>query len=120
MRDALDESAAFDRLGKTCSWEEFLDVLERKLARATRSAGGGGLGVRALDAMDARGQRSRAVVLLGLKEKLFPRQIQEDPILRDAARAALRHPAGYWIGRKAAGHEEERLLFYLAALRPIQ
>jgi ATP-dependent helicase/nuclease subunit B len=55
------------------------------------------------------------VILIGLKEKLFPRQIQEDPILRDAARAALRHPAGYWIGRKAAGHEEERLLFYLAA-----
>ncbi|MFI5361905.1 MAG: PD-(D/E)XK nuclease family protein, partial [Elusimicrobiota bacterium] len=61
------------------------------------------------------GQRARAVILVGLKEKLFPRQIQEDPILRDAARAVLRHPAGYWIGRKAAGHEEERLLFYLAA-----
>ncbi|MFI5348701.1 MAG: PD-(D/E)XK nuclease family protein, partial [Elusimicrobiota bacterium] len=115
VSDALDEAAAFDRLGKPCSWEEFLDVLDRKLARATRPVGGGGLGVRALDAMDARGQRHRAVILIGLKEKLFPRQVQEDPILRDAARAALRHPAGYWIGRKAAGHEEERLLFYLAA-----
>jgi ATP-dependent helicase/nuclease subunit B len=115
VQDALDEAAAFDRLGSECAWEDFLDVLERKLARATRPVGGGGLGVRALDAMDARGQRHRAVILVGLKEKLFPRQIQEDPILRDAARAALRHPAGYWIGRKAAGHEEERLLFYLAA-----
>lgn len=114
VQDALDEAAAFDRLKSECSWDDFLDVLERKLARATRSVGGAGLGVRGLDAMDARGQRSRAVVLIGLKEKLFPRQIQEDPILRDGARAALRHPAGYWIGRKAAGHEEERLLFYLA------
>jgi ATP-dependent helicase/nuclease subunit B len=114
VQDALDETAAFDRLDRACGWEEFLDVLELKLARATRPVGGGGLGVRALDAMDARGQRHRAVILVGLKEKLFPRQIQEDPILRDAARAALRHPAGYWIGRKAAGHEEERLLFYLA------
>jgi len=115
VQDALDEAAAFDRLESECDWDQFLDVLERKLARATRPVGGAGLGVRGLDAMDARGQRSRAVILLGLKEKLFPRQIQEDPILRDAARAALRHPGGYWIGRKAAGHEEERLLFYLAA-----
>jgi len=115
VQDALDELAAFDRLERACDWDQFLDVLERKLARATRPVGGAGLGVRGLDAMDARGQRARAVILLGLKEKLFPRQIQEDPILRDPARAALRHPGGYWIGRKAAGHEEERLLFYLAA-----
>ncbi|MBI4061864.1 MAG: hypothetical protein HY403_10565, partial [Elusimicrobia bacterium] len=114
-RDALEELSGFDRLGEPCSWESFLDAFERKLARATREAGDGRLGVRALDAMDARGQRFRAVVMIGLKEKLFPRQVLEDPLLRDGARAVLRHPAGYWIGRKAAGHEEERLLFYLAA-----
>jgi len=111
---ALEELAAFDRLRQPCTWEDFLDAFERKLTRAVRDAGDGLLGVRALDAMDARGQRFRAVLLIGLKEKLFPRQVLEDPLLRDAARAALRHPAGYWIGRKAAGHEEERLLFYLA------
>lgn len=113
VADALTELEAFDRLGATCSWEDFLDAFEAKLSRASRSVGAGASGVRALDAMDARGHRFRATIVLGLKEKLFPRQIQEDPILRDAARAALRHPAGYWIGRKAAGHEEERLLFYL-------
>jgi ATP-dependent helicase/nuclease subunit B len=115
VADALSELAAFDRLGAPCSWDAFLDAFEDKLARATRPAGAGTLGVRALDAMDARGQRFDAVILIGLKEKLFPRQVAEDPILRDSARAALRHPAGYWIARKAAGHEEERLLFYLAA-----
>ncbi len=112
---AIDELAAFDRLGTKCSWEDFLDAFEAKLSRATRPVGAGGSGVRALDAMDARGGRFRAIVMIGLKEKLFPRQVQEDPILRDEARAALRHPAGYWIGRKAAGHEEERLLFTLLA-----
>ena len=115
VQDALEELSGFDRLGEDCSWEDFLDAFERKLARATRDAGDGRLGVRALDAMDARGQRFRAVVLIGLKEKLFPRQVLEDPLLRDGARAVLRHPAGYWIGRKVSGHEEERLLFYLAA-----
>ena len=114
VRDALDELSVFDRLGEPCSWEAFLDAFERKLTRAVRDAGDGLLGVRALDAMDVRGHRYRAVVIIGLKEKMFPRQVLEDPLLRDAARAALRHPAGYWIGRKAAGHEEERLLFYLA------
>ena len=113
VEEALSELAAFDRLGEPCSWEAFLDAFERKLVRAARDAGDGLLGVRALDAMDARGHGFRAVVLLGLKEKMFPRQVLEDPLLRDAARSALRHPAGYWIGRKTAGHEEERLLFYL-------
>lgn len=115
VQAALEELSGFDRLREECPWEGFLDAFERKLSRATRDAGDGRLGTRALDAMDARGQRFRAVVLIGLKEKLFPRQVLEDPLLRDGARAALRHPAGYWIGRKAAGHEEERLLFYLAA-----
>lgn len=112
---ALDELAAFDRLGAPASWDDFLDAFELKLSRAAAPAGGSGSGVRALDAMDARGHRFDAVIMIGLKEKLFPRQIQEDPILRDAARAALRHPGGWWIARKSAGHEEERLLFYLAA-----
>lgn len=115
VEDALAELAEFDRLRTQCSWENFLDAFETKLARATRPAGSGTLGVRALDAMDARGERFDAAIIVGLKEKLFPRQVVEDPILRDAARAALRHPAGYWIARKAAGHEEERLLFYLAS-----
>ena len=110
---ALDELEAFDRLGEPCSWEDFLSAFERKLSRATRDAGDGLLGARGLDAMDLRGHRFSAVIVVGLKEKLFPRQVLEDPLLRDAARAVLRHPAGFWIGRKAAGHEEERLLFYL-------
>jgi ATP-dependent helicase/nuclease subunit B len=114
VHDALNELAAFDRLNELCSWDDFLDAFERKLSRAERPAGTGVLAVRALDAMDARGHRFSAVILIGLREKLFPRQIQEDPILREPARAALRHPAGYWIARKAAGHEEERLLFYLS------
>ncbi|MBI2789769.1 MAG: exodeoxyribonuclease V subunit gamma [Elusimicrobia bacterium] len=114
VQDALEELSGFDRLREESSWEAFLDAFERKLSRATRDAGDGRLGTRALDAMDARGQRFRAVVMIGLKEKLFPRQVLEDPLLRDGARSVLRHPAGYWIGRKAAGHEEERLLFYLA------
>ncbi len=113
VEGALDELAVFDRLGRECTWEEFLDAFEMKLSSAARPLATGGRGIRALDAMDARGHRFDAVVLIGLKEKLFPRPIAEDPILRDEARSALKHPGGHWIARKTAGHEEERLLFAL-------
>lgn len=115
VHGALDALAAFDRLGRPCAWDEFLDAFERKLSRASRSAGSGRRGVRALDAMDLRGQRCRGLALLGLQEGLFPRRVGEDPLLSDAARAALRHPGGWWIATKGTGHEEERLLFALAA-----
>ncbi|MDX6771173.1 MAG: hypothetical protein SF051_16710, partial [Elusimicrobiota bacterium] len=113
VHEALDALSAFDRLAAPCSWEEFLDAFERKLARAGRSASTGRRGARALDAMDARGHRFDALIVVGLQEGLFPRRVTEDPLLSDAARAALRHPGGWWLSTKAAGHEEERLLFAL-------
>lgn len=113
VHEAVESLSIFDLLGGAPSQEEFLDALEEKLKRAGLEAGSGMRGVRVLDAMEARGESFSFLFLIGLKDKLFPRQILEDPLLRDAARSALRHPAGYWIGRKAAGYEEERLLFYL-------
>lgn len=114
VQRALDELVLFDLLGRAPDWDEFVEAFEDKLRRAAIAAPGR-RGVRVLGAMDARGESFRALFLIGLKEKLFPRQVQEDPILREPARAALRHPAGHWIARKASGYEEERLLFYLAA-----
>lgn len=114
VRDEIRSMSGFDRLGPA-SWDEFLDCLEDKLKRATLEAGEENRrGVRVFDAMGARGQSFKFLFLLGLKEKLFPRQVQEDPLLRDGARRALRHPGGYWIAAKASGYEEERLLFYMA------
>ena len=113
--EQVDSLAAFDLLGQAPAWNAFLDALERKLRAATlENAGGARRGVRVLGAMDARGESFEVVFLLGLKEKSFPRQVQEDPILREPVRAALRHPAGYWTRRKLDGYEEERLLFYLS------
>jgi ATP-dependent helicase/DNAse subunit B len=102
-----------DLMKEPCAAEAFLEAFRDKLRRASLALEGDGRGVRLRDAMDARGESFRALFLIGLKEGLFPRTVLEDPLLRDSARAALRHPAGYWIAQKAAGHEEERLLFYL-------
>jgi ATP-dependent helicase/DNAse subunit B len=106
---------AFDLLQEPCDAASFLEALSDKLRRASLDSEEGGRGVRVRDAMDARGESFRALFLIGLREGLFPRTVLEDPLLRDSARAALRHPAGYWIAQKAAGHEEERLLFYFMA-----
>ncbi len=107
--------AGFDRLGSVPRMEEFLECLEEKLRRASRPTASGARGVRVLDVMDARGDAFGVTFLLGLKERFFPRQIEEDALLRDATRDALRRAAGYSIARKLAGYDEERLLFYLAA-----
>ena len=114
VRQACVELSRFELLGRPASWEAFVEALEDKLKRAELEPESR-RGVRALGAMDARGESFEVVFLIGLKEKLFPRAVQEDPILRDSERCALRHPGGWWIAPKAAGYEEERLLFYLSA-----
>ncbi|MBI4376766.1 MAG: exodeoxyribonuclease V subunit gamma [Elusimicrobia bacterium] len=111
LKQALASFQVFDPLG-SARWEDMLEALERKLKEASLDRGSG-RGVRVLDAMQARGENFRFLFVLGLKEGLFPRAIQEDPLLRDPVRLALRHPAGFWISPKAAGHDEEKTLFYL-------
>jgi RecB family exonuclease len=109
--EALESLKVFDRLNPAASWGEFLDVLEEKLRRTVLDPGEDTAGVRVLDAMDARGESFKILFLIGLKEGLFPRPIREDPLLRDSVRTQLQDAAGYWILPKAAGYEEERLLF---------
>ncbi|MHB2025381.1 MAG: PD-(D/E)XK nuclease family protein [Elusimicrobiota bacterium] len=111
----LTSLEGFDRMGASPSWQDVLDVLEEKFRRSRLSPRGSGRSVRVLDAMGARGESFKIVFLIGLREKSFPREIREDPILRDSDRAFLRHPIGCWMGLKSAGYDEEKLLFYLAA-----
>ncbi|MDD4004664.1 MAG: PD-(D/E)XK nuclease family protein [Elusimicrobiaceae bacterium] len=92
---------------------EFLDEAAMLLEQAAEPAGGNAsCGVDVLDAMGARGRTYRAVIILGLNEKSFPRLIREDPVLRDSARRVLRDTLGYWIAPKLDGYDEERLLFH--------
>ncbi|HVA66008.1 MAG TPA: PD-(D/E)XK nuclease family protein [Elusimicrobiota bacterium] len=113
--DILASLEMFDRLGRAPSWDEVLDVLEEKFKNARSAEPEPRRGVRVMDVMAGRGESFKVLFLLGLKEKSFPRDIREDPLLRDAERAFLRQPVGCWVGLKSAGYEEERLLFYLAA-----
>ncbi len=78
-----------------------------------REPAGGPAGVQVLDAMAARGLSFRALILLGMNERVFPRFILEDAFLRDAVRSRIEHRLGSRFPRKVDGYAEERLLFEL-------
>lgn len=114
IRSALARLQQLDPLGANLSWEEWVELFRRVLDETSipieeeRHQG-----VHVLDAMTARGQTVRALFLLGMNEKLFPRYVREDPFLRDRQRVVLESTLGYKIDEKLAGHEEELLLFEL-------
>ncbi len=103
-----------DAIGEEVSWAAFADLLTHALERATLpTESPSHHGVTVLDAMAARGLPFRALFVLGLNEKVFPRFIREDAFLRDRHRRVLETTLGFKIDEKLAGYDEERLLFTL-------
>ncbi|MBI4347492.1 MAG: PD-(D/E)XK nuclease family protein [Elusimicrobia bacterium] len=113
--EAVDALAGFGPAAPGADFAEFLETLEEKLRRAQSPPAGPNLGVRVLDAMSARGESFKHLFLIGLQERVFPRQVREDPLVSDSVRSRLEHPGGYWILPKLEGYAEERLLFTLLA-----
>ena len=114
IRSSLARLQQLDPLGGDLSWEEWVELFRRVLDETSipieedRHQG-----VQVLDAMTARGRTVRALFMLGMNDKLFPRYVREDPFLRDRQRVVLESTLGYKIDEKLAGHEEEFLLFEL-------
>jgi len=114
IRSSLARLQQVDPLGGDLSWEEWVELFQRVLDETSipieedRHQG-----VQVLDAMTARGRTVRALFVLGMNDKLFPRYVREDPFLRDRQRVVLESTLGYKIDEKLAGHEEELLLFEL-------
>ncbi|MBI5244874.1 MAG: PD-(D/E)XK nuclease family protein [Elusimicrobia bacterium] len=114
LRGEIEALRRFDLFGEEVAFGDFLDAAQERLSRASVPVcQGPNLGVRVLDAMEARGESFKALFLIGLKQGLFPRIVREDPLLRDVSRKALRDNGGYWIAAKQEGYDEERLLFRL-------
>jgi ATP-dependent helicase/nuclease subunit B len=114
IRSSLVRLQQLDPLGGDLTWEEWVELFRRILDETSipieedRHQG-----VQVLDAMTARGRTVRALFVLGMNEKIFPRYVREDPFLRDRQRVVLESTLGYKIDEKLAGHEEELLLFEL-------
>ena len=103
-----------DLLGEEMSWAEFVELLTQTCERTTIPLEEAAhRGVTVVDAMAARGLTFKAVCVLGLNEKLFPRYIREDAFLRDRHRRVLDTTLGFKIDEKLGGYEEEALLFEL-------
>ena len=114
IRSSLARLLQLDPLGGDLSWEEWVELFRRVLDETSIPIEGGShQGIQVLDAMTARGRTVRALFVLGMNEKIFPRFVREDPFLRDRQRVVLESTLGYKIDEKLAGHEEELLLFEL-------
>ncbi|WP_447971313.1 PD-(D/E)XK nuclease family protein [Nitrospira sp. M1] len=110
----FEQLEQLDRFQETMTWEEWTNVFLLIVQESSLPlAPGPYRGVRVLDAMAARGLPFRAVIILSLNEKVFPRYIREDAFLRDGHRNVLFETLGYKIDEKYAGYDEERLLFAL-------
>jgi len=114
IQDIFELLKQLDGVHETITWTEWTKILHLAIQECSRPlAPGPHRGVRVLDAMAARGLPFRAVIILGLNEKVFPRYIREDAFLRDRHRRVLAETLGYKIDEKYVGYDEERLLYAL-------
>ena len=74
--------------------------------------------VRLLDPYSSRDYPVRTAAVIGLTEKVFPRQTTEDPFLRDEERLAFAEQSGTVLPLQRDRADEERLLFYLSVTTP--
>lgn len=115
--EALFSLKELDLIRREVSLPEFIDTFRRRLEGESIPIGPIGereiAGVQVLDVMAARCIPFKVLFVIGMNEKVFPRNIKEDPLLRDSARGVLERGLGYKITEKLYGYEEERLLFYL-------
>ena len=92
------------------SWDELVPLFAAALAGLGHTALGGGGGIRVLDVTAARGLTFAHLFLLGVNRGIFPRQIEEDPLLPDTTRRAMRDLLPD-LPLKGRGFDEERFLF---------
>ena len=104
-------------LNDEMTWAEFVELLTHTFERTTQplydGSSQGVQGVMVCDVMAARGVPFKALFVLGLNEKVFPRYIREDAFLRDGHRRVLDATLGFKIDEKLTAYGEEILLFHL-------
>ncbi|MCG3203586.1 MAG: ATP-dependent helicase/deoxyribonuclease subunit B [Elusimicrobia bacterium] len=113
LKESVASLAPFEQIVKHVTWDNFIETLRDRWSRMERrDPSSAEAGVSLLYAEAARGLPFKALFLIGLEEKVFPRIVREDPFLRDDAREAL-NGIGYKISKKMTALEEEKLLFEL-------
>ncbi len=101
-------------LPEETTWQrdEWQGELTRRLERlGSLPVGGAGGGVQVLSAVEARGRTFDHLFLVGLNRGVFPRIVEDDPMLPDQARGHLASDVLPDTPIKARGLDEERYLF---------
>ncbi|MCP4204756.1 MAG: hypothetical protein GY769_22845, partial [bacterium] len=101
--------------GVELDFQEFASLLSYRFEDfGATDLGGRGGGAQVLDVVEARSRTFEHLFLLGLNRGVFPRVIQEDPLLPDRLREVISR-RGFGVlpdlHRKLRGFDEERYLF---------
>ena len=111
VNQALENIKSVAPGGMALRWDEVLLLLRNELdGVGTEPLGGSGAGVQVLDVAHARGLTFDHLFLVGVNRGVFPRRIQEDPLLPDDIRRRLQTGLPHLL-LKGAGFDEERYLF---------
>ncbi len=114
IEQTWDRLRTLDMLEEQLVWTQFVELLQHALERGSVPISSTpNQGVVVLDAMAVRGVPFRALFVIGLNEKHFPRYIREDPFMRDRHRVVLDSTLGFKIDEKLVAYDEETLLFAL-------
>ncbi|WKZ15926.1 MAG: exodeoxyribonuclease V subunit gamma [Candidatus Jettenia caeni] len=112
--ELFDTIQVLDCLHEEVTLDQYIDTFIRACRQEGLPMGSENIrGVQVLDVLSARGLSFRALFVLGLNEKVFPRAISEEPFLRDHVRRKLTEVLGNYLPEKLRGFDEERILFYL-------
>ena len=99
--ELLHTLCTLDCLNEEVTQDQFVDTFLDACRQEGLPVGmENGRGVKVLDAMSARGIPFRALFILGLNEKVFPRAISEEPFMRDHVRRRLSEVLGNLIPEK--------------------
>lgn len=117
IKDILKDLVGAEQLlGRKFGSTEFLELLRDAISRATYALPSRFPdAVRLLPIGAIGGEKFRAVFVVGLLEKAFPRQIREDSFLRDSERPVLNKHLSHGLAERLPQQAAERLYFYLAA-----
>ncbi len=114
VMELLSSLRVLERINPEVAIQDFIDTFKRRLKDFKNKVAGTEIaGVQVLDAMSARAIPFRVLFIIGMNEKVFPRNVREDPLLRDSVRQVMERILGYKIDEKLNGFEEEKLLYYL-------
>ncbi|MDP1808183.1 MAG: PD-(D/E)XK nuclease family protein [Actinomycetota bacterium] len=114
LQRILDELESSTSLIGETNAAGFMEILDQSIALSSYAPAEALDSIRLAPVTGLSGSRYKAVFILGLVETVFPRQIREEPFLRDRERARLNQAMGAVLPLRRAQADLERWFFYAA------